>query len=84
MAGLKVPFTVKIRIFDDVQRTIRFAKMLEQAGASLLTVRFSFDSTFVLMLEQAGASLLTVRFSRSSGPPFLMRTQTPIVFTSFL
>jgi tRNA-dihydrouridine synthase 1 len=37
-AGIKVPLTVKIRVFGDVQRTVDFAKMLQNAGASLLTV----------------------------------------------
>jgi len=32
---LKVPITCKIRIFDDVQRTVDYAKMLEQAGAKV-------------------------------------------------
>ena len=35
---LKVPITVKIRIFADLDRSIKFAKMLEFAGASAVTV----------------------------------------------
>jgi tRNA-dihydrouridine synthase 1 len=33
-----LPLTVKIRILDDEEETIAYAKMLEQAGAALLTV----------------------------------------------
>lgn len=32
---LKVPVTCKIRIFDDVQRTVEYAQMLERAGAKV-------------------------------------------------
>ncbi|VDM15992.1 unnamed protein product [Hydatigera taeniaeformis] len=35
---VSVPVSVKIRIFPDVERTISYAKMLEAAGASLITV----------------------------------------------
>eukprot|EP00746_Dinoflagellata_sp_MGD_P000191 gnl/MRDRNA2_/MRDRNA2_100343_c0_seq1.p1 gnl/MRDRNA2_/MRDRNA2_100343_c0~~gnl/MRDRNA2_/MRDRNA2_100343_c0_seq1.p1 ORF type:complete len:440 (-),score=80.16 gnl/MRDRNA2_/MRDRNA2_100343_c0_seq1:154-1473(-) len=35
---LRVPVTCKIRIFQDEHKTVRFAKMLEEAGCSVLTV----------------------------------------------
>lgn len=35
---LLVPVTCKIRVFEDVQKTIRYAKMLQNAGCSMLTV----------------------------------------------
>lgn len=40
VSDLEVPVTVKMRVFegDDWQKTIDFAKMVEDAGASLLTV----------------------------------------------
>lgn len=37
-AKLRVPVTCKIRIFEDKQRTLDYAKMLVRAGAQLLTV----------------------------------------------
>ncbi|CAL1166074.1 unnamed protein product [Cladocopium goreaui] len=35
---LRIPVTCKIRIFADDRKTLRFAKMLEEAGCSFLTV----------------------------------------------
>ncbi|CAG8553890.1 6750_t:CDS:2 [Acaulospora morrowiae] len=36
--NLTVPVTAKIRIFPDVEKTIKYAKMIESAGAQLITV----------------------------------------------
>jgi tRNA-dihydrouridine synthase 1 len=35
---LKTPVSVKIRIFPELEKTLQYAKMLEQAGASLVAV----------------------------------------------
>ena len=37
-AGLRVPVSVKIRIFADLPSTLAYARMLQAAGASLLAV----------------------------------------------
>ncbi|OMJ18047.1 tRNA-dihydrouridine(16/17) synthase [NAD(P)(+)]-like [Smittium culicis] len=36
--NLKIPVTAKIRVYKDLDKTIEYAKMLERAGAKILTV----------------------------------------------
>jgi len=36
--SLKKPVTVKIRIFDDIEKSVEFAKNIEACGASMITV----------------------------------------------
>lgn len=36
--SLKIPVSCKIRVFEDMDKTLKYAKMLEEAGAKMLTV----------------------------------------------
>lgn len=36
--NLKVPVSCKIRIFENVSKTVEYAKMLEKAGCQMLSV----------------------------------------------
>ena len=36
VANLKVPITAKIRVFDEIDKTVEYAKMVESTGVSVI------------------------------------------------
>ncbi len=38
--GLRIPITVKIRVYDDEDKTLRYAKMVQDAGAQVCLYGF--------------------------------------------
>lgn len=36
--NLKVPVTAKIRVFEDIDKTVEYAKMIEKSGISVLLI----------------------------------------------
>lgn len=36
--GLKCPVTAKIRVFDDIDKSVKYAKMVESTGISVITL----------------------------------------------
>ena len=41
--NLKVPVTAKIRVFEDIDKTVEYAKMIEKTGISVRIIEMPFN-----------------------------------------
>lgn len=48
VAGIKIPVTAKIRVFEDIGKTVEYAKMIESTGVAVKLIWNFFYSVFNL------------------------------------